>query len=220
MDYWLERIINAPAGQQPVVDAVMVAIANWSEPAFIAVVAGWFFLGVVRGSRPERKHAIVALLAAALALGLNQVLGRLWDRPRPFVAHPAQVHLLLAHTADSSFPSDHVAAAMAIALVLTKAHRRLGGLLFALAGLVGVARVYVGDHYPGDVLAGALVGLVASAALLRFSQAGDVAEAVTEAVFSRVWPRGSGTGDIDFRKRTPQTATQSEEADEPNSSAV
>lgn len=74
--------------------------------------------------------AIAALIAAGLALLPNLVLGRLWDRPRPFVARPGQVHLLLPHTADSSVPSDHAAAPFAIAKVLTASHRKLGGLFW------------------------------------------------------------------------------------------
>lgn len=163
MDFQLEQWINGAAGVNPVLDAVMVALAQWSELAFIALVAGWFVLGVVRRRPVERVGAALALLAAGLAFGVNQVIGHLWARPRPFTSHPGSVHLLLGHSADASFPSDHVGAAVAISMVLVAIHRRLGIAALLLALLVGYARVFVGDHYPGDVIGGVIVGGLAAA---------------------------------------------------------
>ena len=182
MDYWLEQLINGLAGRDPTLDSAMVAIAAWSELAFIALVAGWLLAGILFRSRGERDQAFLALLASGVALGANQILGHVWDRPRPFAAHPGQVHLLLPHAADSSFPSDHVAAAVAIAIVLAVAHRRLGGLMLLVSVLVGFARVYVGDHYPGDVLAGTAVGIAAASFVLRTARIRIVATAILDRV--------------------------------------
>ena len=132
----------------------MVGISVSAEAAFAALVAIWFVVGWWRQMAEERQGAIAALLAATGALGINALIGLLWYRPRPYVAHPGSVHLLVTHSADSSFPSDHAAAAFAIAVVLLIAHRRWGLLALAAAALTGYARVYVGDHYPTDVLAG------------------------------------------------------------------
>lgn len=166
MDYQLEQWINAAAGHNPVLDAVMVALAKWSEVAFIALVLGWLLWGMLTRAAAERRSAFAALLASGLALAVNQVISFAWSRPRPFAAHPGRVHVLLSHPADASFPSDHVAAAVAIAVVLVAAHRRLGLFAFLLALAVGYARVFVGDHYPGDVLGGVVVGLLSGAILL------------------------------------------------------
>jgi len=196
MDYQLEQLINGLAGHLPLVDKLMVALASWSEVAFIAVVACCFIIGLLRGRRAERDQAILALLAAGLALLANQSLGQIWDRPRPFAAHPAQVHLLLPHVADSSFPSDHAAAAFAIAVVLTAVHRRPGVVLLIVAGLIGFARIYVGDHYPLDVLVGAAVGVGAGAVLVRFAWPGTAAANVVDAilVFLRLQPQSTHDG--------------------------
>lgn len=83
------------------------------------------------------------------------------------IAHPGLVHLLVKH-GDTSFRSDHAAAAFAIAGVLFSVHRRLGTLALALAALVAYARVYVGDHYPGDVAGGALIGVAAAILVLTW----------------------------------------------------
>lgn len=166
MDYELEQWINGPAGSHPLLDHFMVGVAQIAEPLFIAGVVLWFLVGWLRDRPSERLGAMGALAAAAVALLINQVLGHLWDRPRPFVAHPGAVHLLVAHSADSSFPSDHAAAAFAICVLLVATHRRLGLVAVAFALVMGYARVYVGDHYPSDVVAGALIGLITGAAVI------------------------------------------------------
>lgn len=158
MDYRLEQALNGPAGHHALLDALMRDAAGWAVPVFIAIVAAWFAVGYLRGPREERRGALTALLAAGAALLVNQGVLLLWSRPRPFDAHPDSVHTLVARSADGSFPSDHAAASVAIATVLVLAHRRLGLVALAGAALVCVARVYVGAHYPGDVLAGAAIG--------------------------------------------------------------
>jgi undecaprenyl-diphosphatase len=165
MDYQLEHLINAPAGAHPLWDALMRGVANGSEPLFLGVVALWFLYGWLAGHPRDRRGALTALVAALGALAVVQVIDRLWERARPFVAHPGAVHLLVAHASDASFPSDHVTAACAIAAVLTAYHRRLGLLALLFAALLAYARVYIGVHYPGDVLGGALLGLAAGVLL-------------------------------------------------------
>ncbi len=168
MDYRLEQWINGPAGQHPFLDGLMRHAAGWGEGVFIAVLALWFVLGWARGLPGDRQGAIAAGAAALGALLANQVVIRLWQRPRPFVAHPHDVHVLLAHAADPSFPSDHSAPAVAIAVVLLGLHRRLGLLVLVGAAVMSYARVYCGNHYPGDVLGGAAIGAGVAAALLAW----------------------------------------------------
>lgn len=93
--------------------------------------------------------------------------------PRPFTTHP-RVHPLVAHDAGQSFPSDHTTAAVAIALViLLFLSRAIGAAALVAAALVGFSRVYIGVHYPGDILASLVVALVGvgSVALVHARQA-------------------------------------------------
>lgn len=167
MDYSLEQWINSPAGHTPWLDTLSKTLAGGSEPFFIALVVGWFLIGWWRGLPRERQGAITALLAAGIGLGINQVLSRLWNRPRPFVSHPMSVHLLLAHGRDGSFPSDHAVSAFAIAAVLACYHWRVGIAAIILAAVICIARVYIGVHYPGDVVAGAAIGTTVALVLAR-----------------------------------------------------
>jgi undecaprenyl-diphosphatase len=108
------------------------------------------------------RHGVVAAgFSAILGLGIAQLIADLWARPRPYVAHSG-AHLFIAPSHDPSFPSDHATAAFAIAVALLLRHRKAGWLAIAIAVVLSVARVAVGTHYPGDVVAGAAVGTAAA----------------------------------------------------------
>jgi undecaprenyl-diphosphatase len=142
-----------------------------------------------------RRAAAAAGLSAGLGLAVAQVVSRLVDRPRPFVAHPAAVHLFAAHAADPGFPSDHTTAAFAIGVALLLRHRAWGIVVLVAAALLAVGRVGLGVHYPSDVLAGAVLGTLAALVLyappLRrvIDRAADVAGRPVDAVLQGILQR-------------------------------
>ena len=70
--------------------------ASWGEWTFVGIVVAWFVFAWTRGRARDRRGAILALAGASVAPGINQILSRIWDRQRPFVADPARVHVLIA----------------------------------------------------------------------------------------------------------------------------
>jgi undecaprenyl-diphosphatase len=168
LDYQLFRLINDLAGQNPWLDRLFEGLTTFNPFLYLAVIV---ILALRASSRPG---AIQAVAAASLAMGINFLIGLVYDRPRPFVTH--HVHLLLPHTADASFPSDHTAGSIAIAVAIWCHNRKLGIPLFIVALLVGVSRIYVGHHYPTDVLGGIVVGCVS--ALLIYQWADKVSKKV------------------------------------------
>lgn len=103
----------------------------------------------------------VAALSGELASG---VIKDFTDRPRPPIRFPDPAPLV-ALPGTSSFPSGHATVAFACATMLAATDRRLAIPAFVLAALVAWSRVYVGVHYPLDVLAGAVLGVVLARAL-------------------------------------------------------
>lgn len=95
--------------------------------------------------------------AVLLAVAVNQPIVHAVHEARPYTGHP-NVLILVARSADLSFPSDHSVMAGAAAAGLFFVSRRLGAVTLAAAVLMAFSRVYVGAHYPGDVLGGLLVG--------------------------------------------------------------
>jgi undecaprenyl-diphosphatase len=87
------------------------------------------------------------------------------DRPRPFERIP-EADPLLGGITGNSFPSGHAATSAAGALVLALVAPRAAPYLALLAGAIAFSRIYVGVHYPLDVLAGALLGFVVAGAVL------------------------------------------------------
>jgi undecaprenyl-diphosphatase len=133
--------------------------ASMSEVLFAGGLVALILVALVTRHRGVAVGGILAGAAAAAALAVGAVLAALVSRPRPFVSH-ADITAFIAHAPDPGFPSDHATAAFAIAamLMLRFGMRALPVLLAAIA--LAASRVLVGVHYPGDVLAGATVGIV------------------------------------------------------------
>jgi undecaprenyl-diphosphatase len=127
--------------------------------AFLLLWTWW----TARGDR-ALGAATAALWAPAgvlLAVALNQPLGRWVGERRPYTVLP-HVLVLVSRSTDFSFPSDHAVMAGAVTAGVWMANRRLGLLTGLAALLMCFARVYVGAHFPGDVIAGLIFGAVVS----------------------------------------------------------
>lgn len=112
--------------------------------------------------KPSRKMGIT--LGVALLLGLlvgNLGLKNLFARPRPYTVNPDIVPSMLIDTLKSySFPSGHTRCCFESGMALFLCDKRWGKAAFVLGGFIGFSRMYLYMHYPTDVLAGALLGLL------------------------------------------------------------
>jgi undecaprenyl-diphosphatase len=143
----------------------------------------------------RRRATLWVIVACGLAYALNLTWEQVMFEPRPFVSH--KVHLLISHAADASFPSDHTAWAFAVLGMLAfcmlpplvvarkQNQQQLGKpvpraallipvlliiVALVIACSIGFARVFVGVHYPGDILGGAIDGLLAAGIVTALSR--------------------------------------------------
>ena len=129
--------------------------------------SGWFWIIVsvlLLISSKTRKVGILALLSLGLGFLITNVcLKNLIARPRPFAEIEA-LTILIKAPHDFSFPSGHTCASFAVAGIYFKMLPKKYGLsAIILAVLIGFSRLYVGVHYPTDVLGGLIIGLGSSA---------------------------------------------------------
>jgi membrane-associated phospholipid phosphatase len=128
-------------------------------------------IGLVADLLGRRRFPLGAVLGAVsylVAEGLSSLLKGVFDRPRPSVVDPA-VHPLVAVPHNGSMPSTHAASAFAAAVAVGLVHPRLRWPLLALAALIAFSRVWLGVHYPTDVIAGAALGAVIALVLWHVS---------------------------------------------------
>jgi undecaprenyl-diphosphatase len=125
----------------------------------------WLVLAAVLSAVYRRWGVLVlTFLAVALADWTAMALKAIVDRPRPPLRYPTPKTLVpLPH--DGSFPSGHAATSFAAATMLSFAFPSFSPLLIILATAVAFSRVYVGVHYPLDVIGGAVLGVLVATAL-------------------------------------------------------
>lgn len=180
IDYYLFQQINNLAGRSVYLDSVGVFFAVYFQ--YVVVGALLVFLLAVNREERNKNLLVVGLVLGAVILSrlvITEVVRWLWARPRPFVTY--SVYSLVVHEASFSFPSGHAAFFFALAAavyfygkylffeqpVFGLSKKRTGFWLFVAAAIISLARVFVGVHYPSDILAGALIGILSGWVIVK-----------------------------------------------------
>ncbi|MCU7647944.1 undecaprenyl-diphosphatase [Pseudomonas piscis] len=183
--------LNASAEASLPMRDLALFMAQWLVLAVpLLLLLFWVF-----GDRRQRMIVLLATLSIVLALASNLVIRGLWFHPRPFMLELGQN--FLAHAPGASFPSDHASGMFAMSFALLLASLRKTGLvMLALAVLVGWARIYLGVHFPLDILGGCLVGLGSAWLVRRYSVWRHLDQrllALLEGIYLRMLPRRHGS---------------------------
>jgi undecaprenyl-diphosphatase len=159
LDTAVFHLVNGGPGH-PVLDRVMVAVTT--QDHWTPLLAGLWLALVIWGGRKGRMTAAMLVVAMTLSDQITcSILKPLVGRVRPVNALPEEaVRLLVGKSVALSFPSAHAANACAVATVVSWRWPRFAVAAFAIAGLIAYSRVYVGLHYPGDIIAGAVLGIM------------------------------------------------------------
>jgi len=150
MNLEIFRLINNLANKNATLDKIMIFFSNDVPYIFMAAIVIVFILGLKQKECQYRKIAISTVLITAINLMINLIIRSVFYIDRPFVHN--KVNLLLPHDSASSFPSNHATGTMSIALGLGKYNRILGWVMTVLSIIVAFSRIYVGHHYPMDIV--------------------------------------------------------------------
>ncbi|MBU2219461.1 phosphatase PAP2 family protein [Patescibacteria group bacterium] len=129
------------------------------------------FLLLLIFSKKDRRSKIKFIIFAGFSVFIarvifTEIIRYFYYIPRPFVN--SDIVPLISHEATGSFPSGHAAFFFALAMSVYFHHKRWSILFFAGALLIGLARVIAGIHWPLDILAGAVIGVISSVLVAKF----------------------------------------------------
>ncbi|HHY72191.1 MAG TPA: undecaprenyl-diphosphatase [Bacillus bacterium] len=162
MDEKVFWAINRMSGRSSLLDKLMVLISNKIRYLYIFIlIIMWF------KKRTYKKTVIDAVISACITLIINILIKFFYFKPRPFIRR--RVGILLPSKKDSSFPSKHTLLVFAISTTFFFYQRVLGSIILGVSFLTGLSRIWVGHHYPSDIIGSAILGSFTSLFIHKFS---------------------------------------------------
>jgi undecaprenyl-diphosphatase len=166
LDRWLFTLIN----QLP---------HNLFTDCFFGILSGvgyagivWFIIGIslfIWEEIKDRRLLLSQIIAGATSFFLVDILLKnFFQRSRPEFRLPSAI-VVMDFTKSYSFPSGHTAVAFAMAYILSRKYKKWSWFYYLLAILIAFSRIYLGKHYPGDILAGAMLGTMIGIVSLMFT---------------------------------------------------
>lgn len=162
VNIYLFRMINDLGKEYTFFNPFFVFIAEYTLYAVIGAAIIFLFTNF-----HNRVMVACSVLAIILAEILGKIAGMLHTNNQPF-AELSNVNQLIEKAVDNSFPSDHTIIVFAICTSIWIFKRNWHALWILVAILVGFSRIFVGVHYPGDVLVGAFLSIISVLVVYRF----------------------------------------------------
>lgn len=157
MDQQLFSLIHSLAGKSHFFDFLGIFLADYL--GYFLILAAIFFVFSLKDWKIKYQSFALILLSLILSRGiLTELIRFFYYRPRPFVV--LEFSPLIEEINKGAFPSGHAAFYFTLTFSVFWLNKKLGQVLLAGAFLIGLARVFVGVHWPLDILGGALVAAV------------------------------------------------------------
>jgi undecaprenyl-diphosphatase len=191
VDWRIYHSVNDFVARHDWIGSLFKAIETYGTILIAVAAFALWFCARPGGDRKWKLAAGSALGAAALGIVINRIVAAIYHRDRPFISHPS-AHLWGPHKTDASLPSDHATAALAIAVAVLLIDTGVGLVFLALAVLIAVGRVIVGEHYPGDVLTSTVIAVLVAFVVVRLGRPViawivRIVERVTDPLVALVW---------------------------------
>ncbi|MEK7061876.1 MAG: phosphatase PAP2 family protein [Patescibacteria group bacterium] len=156
IDLYIFNLINGLAFKWYWLDFVGFIITKYSEYVLVAVLVLFLIINL----KKYWRMILEAIIAATFTrLVLIEIIRWLWFRPRPFVLN--NVNLLIDYNAkEASFPSGHASFYFALSTIVYFYNKKIGVVFYIASLCIVLARVFIGIHWPSDILAGAIIGIL------------------------------------------------------------
>lgn len=167
MDLKLFQLINRLSGRFSPADQLMILFSNRVRYAYLLIIVLMLFK-----NRFNKRIALETGGAVFISFIAHFFIHLFYYKPRPFKKR--RVGILIPSKMDSSFPSKHTMLAFAASTTVLMFHRTLGTIMMWMSALTGFSRIWVGHHYPSDIVGSAILGSMTSVVtrIISFSNFG------------------------------------------------
>lgn len=159
-------LIDLQDNRTPSQTGFFLFMSNTNQYIDVGVPAVLLTTGIIDHNEAMRQNSLYVASSTALSYGLTYLIKHIVKRPRPFIQN---INIVPVYRASgTSFPSGHTSSSFATATALSIAYPKWYVIApaFLWAGTVSYSRMYLGEHYPSDVAAGALLGAGSAASLM------------------------------------------------------
>lgn len=163
LDLYLFNLINQFAGRWARLDYLGMFLAQYFEYFLLLCLLLFLAVNFKKYWRMVAESVVVAVFTRFV---LAEIIRWLWFRPRPFVSLNF-VPLVDQSPAEASFPSGHASFYFALSTIIYCYNKKAGILFYIASFFIAISRIFVGIHWPSDILAGAVLGVLVGWVLNR-----------------------------------------------------
>ncbi len=161
-DIKIFQALNGLANHSKILDLLGIFFAEYF--LYLLILFLLFFLFWPKKDRIKNRAMVLISLAAAFfaRYGVKSIILLFYERPRPYMNLPSVHKLISVNPIENfqSFPSGHTIFLFALSTVIYFFNKKLGIFFLVCSAIIAVARIFVGVHWPSDILAGAVLGII------------------------------------------------------------